>query len=771
MATTVTPPSVIKVQVGSQQSGAVSTINQARSAIKDSSDFFLGTPQEGDVLVYHTSNGNFTLASISASSKVSRTGDTMTGSLILSGAGTDLKFSSGSSLVGNEANNLIKITANANNDITGVAVQSNDGGVAQVYSNGRVEIITDTGAAGALWTFNRNGSLTFPNGTIQTTAFTGYATDNTARTTANSAYTQANTANTVAVSSYAQANAATIIAQAAYAQANSGAGSAFTQAAFNQANTANTVAISGYLQANTATTIGQAAFARANSEIIGTAAYVQANTATTIGQSAYVQANTSNTVAIEAYVQANTATIIGQAAFARANSEIIGTAAYVQANTSNTVAIAAYVQANVATIIGQAAYVQANTATTIGQAAYIQANTSNTVAIASYVQANTATIIGQAAYAAANTKLPLSGGTIAGSLVIQNNLTVQGNVSYTGNVTSISVTGNTGQFFGYASNGFNALYAGIPTGYFLEPQISFQISSNYNGYSGLNMQNINTGANASSDLFITADNGTVNDGFLDLGFSSSTYAYPGYTLIGKNDGYLFAVGNTTTGGGNMIVGTGLNNDVIFSVGGINTENEIARFKYNTGLVLKQFPIKFADNTSQNTAAAPFAVTNASFTQANTATIIGQAAYVQANTATTIGQASYTQANTATTIGQAAYVQANTSNTVAIAAYVQANTATIIGQAAYAAANTKLPLVGGTVTGNLIISTTGYIVIQNTQSSISNTSGTITISGAGGIGVGGSIYVGNRVGFSNSTSVSAAYQVYNQAVNGIDTVFG
>lgn len=115
--------------------------------------------------------------------------------------------------------------------------------------------------------------------------------------------------------------------------------------------------------------------------------------------------------------------------------------------------------------------------------------------------------------------------------------------------------------------------------------------------------------------------------------------------------------------------------------------------------------------------------------------------------------------------------ANTANLTAVLSFNQANTANIVAIAAYAAANTKLPLVGGTVTGNLIISTTGYIVIQNTQTSISNTSGTITISGAGGIGVGGSIYVGNRVGFSNSTSVSVAYQVYNQAVNGVDTVFG
>ena len=682
MATTVTPPSVIKVQVGSQQSGAVSTINQARTAIKDSSDFFLGTPQEGDVLVYHTSNGNFTLATISASSKVSRTGDTMTGSLILSGAGTDIKFTGGSSLVGNEANNLIKIKANANNDITGVSAYEYDGGVVQLYSNNRVEIITDTSAAGALWTFNRNGSLTFPNGTIQTTAFTGYATDNTARTTANSAYTQANTANTVAVSSYAQANAATIIAQAAYAQANSGAGSAFTQAAFNQANTANTVAISGYLQANTATTIGQAAFARANSEIIGTAAYVQANT--------------SNTVAISAYVQANTATIIGQAAYNRANSEIIGTAAYVQANTATTIGQAAYGQANTATLIGQAGYGQANTATIIGQAAYAQVNTTQTFA--------------QSAYDTANAKFNSTGGTISGNVVIQNNLTVNGNLNILGTATTINTASLT-----------------------LTDTLIYLGANNY-----------------TSDVVDIGIIGNYNDG---------VNAHTGIFRDPIRKEWIFFKGYVPEVQSNNIINIA---DPSFAYANVYASS----FKGNlVGYVT------FSDSTTQTTAASPSVYSIAGYGQANTATIIGQAAYVQANTATTIGQASYTQANTATTIGQASYVQANTSNTVAIAAYVQANTATIISQAAYAAANTKLPLVGGTVTGNLIISTTGYIVIQNTQSSISNTSGTITISGAGGIGVGGSIYVGNRVGFSNSTSVSAAYQVYNQAVNGIDTVFG
>jgi len=95
-------------------------------------------------------------------------------------------------------------------------------------------------------------------------------------------------------------------------------------------------------------------------------------------------------------------------------------------------------------------------------------------------------------------------------------------------------------------------------------------------------------------------------------------------------------------------------------------------------------LTFVDGTTLST--SPTASISAAFTQANTATIIGQAAYTRANSEI-IGTAAYVQANTATTIGQAAFVQANTANTVAIASYVQANTATIIGQAAYGQANT------------------------------------------------------------------------------------
>jgi hypothetical protein len=42
---------------------------------------------------------------------------------------------------------------------------------------------------------------------------------------------------------------------------------------------------------------------------------------------------------------------------------------------------------------------------------------------------------------------------------------------------------------------------------------------------------------------------------------------------------------------------------------------------------------------------------------------------------------------------------------------------------------------------------------------------------GGVGVSGSVYVGNKIGFSNTSNVSIVYQYYNTSTNSLDTVFG
>lgn len=66
-------------------------------------------------------------------------------------------------------------------------------------------------------------------------------------------------------------------------------------------------------------------------------------------------------------------------------------------------------------------------------------------------------------------------------------------------------------------------------------------------------------------------------------------------------------------------------------------------------------------------------------------------------------------------------------------------------------------------------TTTNVIVNGTTVSISTTTGALQV--RGGVGVADSVYVGNRIGFTSGTNVSAVYQFYNAATGSLDTVFG
>ena len=73
---------------------------------------------------------------------------------------------------------------------------------------------------------------------------------------------------------------------------------------------------------------------------------------------------------------------------------------------------------------------------------------------------------------------------------------------------------------------------------------------------------------------------------------------------------------------------------------------------------------------------------------------------------------------------------------------------------------------------IYISGSGNVVATAGTVSSSNVTGAVVVSGAGGLGVGGNVYVGNRMGYVwAANSVSAAYTYFNSTTNSIDTVFG
>jgi len=169
-----------------------------------------------------------------------------------------------------------------------------------------------------------------------------------------------------------------------------------------------------------------------------------------------------------------------------------------------------------------------------------------------------------------------------GDASIGGNLFVTGNINFTGNVTQIS--GNSGVFFGNASTGVGALYAG-KTGYTPLPSTIVQMTGDDNAYIQTNLQNTNHGNTASMELAITADDGTDVTNYIDMGIASSTWDGTQDnslgTAVAARDGYLYVQGGSA--GGNLVLGTTTSGYTVkFNAGGPGSANTVAQIS-STGI--------------------------------------------------------------------------------------------------------------------------------------------------------------------------------------------
>jgi hypothetical protein len=200
------------------------------------------------------------------------------------------------------------------------------------------------------------------------------------------------------------------------------------------------------------------------------------------------------------------------------------------------------------------------------------------------------------------------------------------------------------------------------------PNTIAQFSLSGQSYIQTNLVNIND--NGTADIVATANTGsggTDSTNFIDMGYANKNYQ-PGvaYNDIGNAvnplDGYLYVQGGAYANGGNLIVGTTTTNTSLkFIVGGGSLANVVAssnasNFTINNILDLNNYLI-FGDGTSQNTAAASLAYTQAAFALANSvnAAITYQSGVdVTQNTNT---QFAWNKANTA--VQNTAIIQLNT----------------------------------------------------------------------------------------------------------------
>jgi hypothetical protein len=167
-------------------------------------------------------------------------------------------------------------------------------------------------------------------------------------------------------------------------------------------------------------------------------------------------------------------------------------------------------------------------------------------------------------------------GNITGGNIISNGVaSVVGNLS-AGNI----LTNGVAVVQGNIEASGNAIF-GQPLS-FVAAQANMQYAGTANSYIQLVIQNKDNGVNASTDFVATADNGTDSDTYIDVGINSSQYNQAAYELAGPNDGYLLVYGNTTTGGGQLVLSTFTNKDIVFSTGGGANVNEQGRFQYGNG---------------------------------------------------------------------------------------------------------------------------------------------------------------------------------------------
>jgi len=226
------------------------------------------------------------------------------------------------------------------------------------------------------------------------------------------------------------------------------------------------------------------------------------------------------------------------------------------------------------------------------------------------------------------------------------------------------------------------------------PNTVAQFAASGASYIQTNLVNIDNGGTA--DIVVTANTGTDSTYFIDVGFANANVT-PGLefnnlgTAIYPLDGYIYTqgngVGNARANGGNLVIGsTSTATEIKFIAGGYNSSNIVAKITANGFKMVNGYPIYFNDNTTQNTAAAPFAYTNTIYDLANTAPF------------------AYTQSN-------ASFLQANAAYALALAGIGTANSATTLANASFDKANNALANTTGTFAGNLTV--TGNLIISNT----------------------------------------------------------
>ena len=484
--------------------------------------------------------------------------------------------------------------------------------------------------------------------------------------------------------------------------------------------------------------------------VTANAVTVNANTYLTVaGLNVTDQANAAYSAANLALINAGQANVVAKDAYAQAN------AARDQANTGLGQANAAYAQAN-------AAYGQANTARDVANAAYGQANTARTTANDAYAQANTS---GNTVRVSAN-----AGSTLSNKqLNFNNSASIQVTVADSGDGNANITFATTGAAVADAYAQANAAYLQANTARGTANDAYAQANSNYQpAVTRLDVSNSGTSAYLFDQYGAAVNNPTLYiRGGETLAFNLNNAGHPFVIRVssgGSNSNtgltHVATNGAVTTGSNaqGKVSGT-LYWKVPYELIGNTYVYQCTAHAGMVGNIVIEPPMVVAyaqANTARDTANGAYAQANGAYAQANGAYGQANGAFAQANGAYAQANGAYAQANGAYAQANGAYSQANlkvasitvSGNGLAVSNATIANnseytlsvntaTTTVRGitllvdstssidtsnaatanavNATFNYAATKLPLTGGSLTGDLTIS--GNLVVQGNSTII------------------------------------------------------
>ena len=148
---------------------------------------------------------------------------------------------------------------------------------------------------------------------------------------------------------------------------------------------------------------------------------------------------------------------------------------------------------------------------------------------------------------------------------------ITGNTQFLFNNSGI-ITGANNMSYDYTSGSITVgnSTVNVQLGYFSGNNQLAHFHGNANTYIQVQMQNANTGTNASADLIINADNATDSTNYLDLGINNSLWSNSGWTINGAGGGYLYNANSS------LAIGTASASPIQFFVGGTLAVNEAVR---------------------------------------------------------------------------------------------------------------------------------------------------------------------------------------------------